>query len=429
MLFVPRASRYKSGAGLATQLENESFMSDAPPSSAPSGSDIDHRLLIPFLVHVTLLQTFIQIIRITTSYRAIELGLPVVWLGIIATGFAIIPVFSAVQVGRWIDRGNDARAVWTGNVLIVVACLGFWLWPVSGMHLLGFSVLLGFGHMFCMAGHQMLMTRAGGPKSRESVLGYYMVAAAVGQGGGPLVVGWLGGEAAVPPTGTLFTICLATAGVALAVALTIRPMRNAAVAGRKESPVPIGALLHTRGLPAIFIASIVTITAVDLMVIYLPALGAERQIDSNHIGWLLAMRSFASLVSRLFYARMIYALGRAPLTLISMLVSAVTFGVLALPLTLPWMYAVMIVLGFGMGIASTLTLSGVMHLAPAHAYGTALTLRMTGNRIGQVLFPSLAGLVATATGVPGIFLIIGVGLGASGVAVPLSLRAIGGGET
>ena len=404
-------------------------MSAASPAPSAHGSDIDHRLLIPFLVHVTLLQTFILIIRITTSYRAIELGLPVFWLGLIATGFAIVPVFSAVPLGRWIDRGNDARAIWIGNVLIVVACTGFWLWPISGTHLLALSVLLGFGHMFCMAGHQMLMTRAGGPKSRESVLGYYMVAAAVGQGGGPLVVGWLGGTAAVPPTGLLFTICLAVAAVSLIVALAIRQARGEAVAGKAHSPVPISALLHMRGLPAIFVASIVTVTAIDLLVIYLPALGTERGIDSNHVGLLLAVRSAASLISRLFYARMIYSFGRAPLTLGSMLVSAIAFAVLALPLSLPLMYGVMIVLGFGMGIASTLTLSGVVHLAPAEAYGTALTLRMTGNRIGQVLFPALAGLVAAATGVAGIFLIIGVGMGVSGVAVPLSLRAAGGEDT
>ncbi len=403
-------------------------MSDAPPAPPARGSDIDYRLLIPFLTHVVLLQTFILVVRITTSYRAIELGLPVFWLGLIATGFAIVPVFSAVQLGRWIDRGNDAKAIWIGNVLIVIACTGFWLWPLSGPHLLALSVLLGFGHMFCMAGHQMIMTRAGGPKSRESVLGYYMVAAAIGQGAGPLVVGWLGGTAAVPPTGLLFTIALTIAVAGLVIALLIR---QASTSGprRNESVIPIGALLHVRGLPAIFIASIVTVTAVDLLVIYMPAFGAERGIDSNHVGWLLAMRSAASLISRLFYARMIYGFGRAPLTLGSMLVSAAAFAALALPLSLPWMYAVMVVLGFGMGIASTLTLSGVVYLAPAEAYGTALTIRMTGNRLGQVVFPALAGMVAAATGVAGIFLIIGLGIGASGVAVPLSLRAIGGGDT
>ena len=157
-------------------------MIEEPSARVAPESDIDYRLLIPFLAHVMLIQTLILIVRITTSYRAIELGLPVVWLGIIATGFAIIPVFTALRVGRWIDRGNDARATWLGSALVLVACLGFWAWPYSAMHLLGFSVLLGFGQMFCMAGQQMLAVRSGGKRSRETALGYYMVAASVGQG-------------------------------------------------------------------------------------------------------------------------------------------------------------------------------------------------------------------------------------------------------
>jgi len=79
----------------------------AEEQKPPVPSDIDYGLLFPFMAHVVLLQAMILIVRITTSYRAIELGLPVFWLGIIATGFAIIPVFSAVRLGRWIDRGGD----------------------------------------------------------------------------------------------------------------------------------------------------------------------------------------------------------------------------------------------------------------------------------------------------------------------------------
>src|SRR5215471_16464451 len=185
-------------------------MNDEPSMRVAPGSDIDYRLLVSLLIHVVLTQALILIIRITTSYRAIELDLPVVWLGIIATGFAIIPAFTALPVGRWIDRGNDAKAVWVGSALVFVACIGFWAWPQSGMHLLAYSVLLGFGHMFCMAGHQMLTVRSGGPRSREAVLGYYMVAASVGQGFGPFVVGWLGGRARGRPPGGLSAIGLAT---------------------------------------------------------------------------------------------------------------------------------------------------------------------------------------------------------------------------
>jgi MFS family permease len=395
-------------------------MTEEPSTHVAPGSDIDYRLLISLLIHVVLTQALILIIRITTSYRAIELDLPVVWLGIIATGFAIIPAFTALPVGRWIDRGNDAKAVWVGSALVFAACIGFWLWPQSGMHLLGYSVLLGFGHMFCMAGHQMLTVRSGGPRSREAVLGYYMVAASVGQGFGPFVVGWLGGTAAVPPTGDLFTIGFFSAAASVLVALLIRPNRAAAKVADAGDFVPIGQLLKLHGFTAVMVSSVVTVTALDLLVIYLPALGTERQIDANNIGLLLTVRSVASLVSRVFYARAIFAIGRAPLTLTSMLASAAGFLVLAIPLSLPAMYVALIALGFAMGIASTLTISGVVHLAPAEATGTALTLRMTGNRVGQIVFPALAGVLAAATGVGGILLALGFGIAASGIAMAMS---------
>jgi MFS family permease len=412
--------------------ENDRSMNEEPSAPVAQGSgngsdqhggkssDIDYRLLIPFLTHVTITQTLILIIRITTSYRAIELGLTVLWLGIIATGFAIIPAFTALQVGRWIDRGNDARAIWLGSALVCVACVGFWAWPQSAVHLVAYSVLLGFGHMFCMAGHQMLAVRSGSGGSRESVLGYYMVAASIGQGFGPFVVGWLGGSAAVPPTGYLFTICLFTASISMIVAVLVRPSRKVTRARDANDFVPIGQLLKLRGFTAVMASSVVTVTALDLLVIYLPALGAERQIDASNIGLLLTVRSAAALISRLFYARAIYTIGRSSLTLASMLGSAASFLLLALPLTLPAMYAVLALLGLAIGIASTLTISGVVHLAPAEATGTALTLRMTGNRVGQIVFPALAGLVAAATGVAGILLALGFGLAASGIAVAMS---------
>ncbi len=273
--------------------------------------------------------------------------------------------------------------------------------------------------MFCMAGHQMVAVRAGGTRSRESVLGYYMVAASVGQGLGPFVVGWLGGSAAVPPTQTLFAISLIAAGVSGGIALLITPESKRPRQRDSVEFIPISQLLKMRGFPAVMVSSVVTITALDLLVIYLPVLGTERQIDSNHIGLLLTARSVAALVSRVFYARLIFGIGRMPLTLASMLASAAGYLILAIPLSLPAMYAVVVALGFAMGIASTLTISSVVHLAPAHACGTALTLRMTGNRIGQIVFPALAGLLAAATGVAGILLALGLGLAASGIAVAI----------
>jgi hypothetical protein len=64
----------------------------------------------------------------------------------------------------------------------------------------------------------------------------------------------------------------------------------------------------------------------------------------------------------------------------------------------------------------------MVDLAPVEARGTALSLRITGNRIGQVLVPLLASLIAVAAGTAGILLVIASTLAASGVAVRTSGR-------
>jgi hypothetical protein len=71
------------------------------------------------------------------------------------------------------------------------------------------------------------------------VFGNYMVASAVDQGIGPLIAGWAGGSATVPPTQLLFAIGLAISVAGLAAALAIRPSRNrgAGQPGRKVTPV------------------------------------------------------------------------------------------------------------------------------------------------------------------------------------------------
>jgi MFS family permease len=189
--------------------------------------------------------------------------------------------------------------------------------------------------------------------------------------------------------------------------------------------LPVGALLRLPGLLPVLLASVVTVTAGDLLLIYLPLLGTERHIDASHIGFLLLAKSMAALVARAAYARLIYAVGRMPLTLSSSFVAAGAFALMAVP-SLPVMYVASIAIGLGLGIASTLTLSGVADVAPPESRGTAMTLRITGNRIGLVLMPFVAGLVAAGTGVLGIFFLNALTLATCAMALQRNPHPRGG---
>jgi MFS family permease len=396
--------------------------SEAPPASAISGAgDLDRRMFAALIAHTVTVNSVVALARITTSYRVIELDLPVVWLGIIAGGFSLVPVFAAVSVGRYIDRGHDSISAWFGALLMLVACAGFWLWPTSAVNLLMFSIVLGFGHMFCMAAHQIIAVRCAGPKSREAVFGYHMIAIAIGQSLGPMLLGWLGGDAKIPPTGQLFTIVFIGAIVSHFVAFGLRRRPIPPSTEGEQRSIPVSELLRQRGLIAVIAASVVTVTSFELLIVYLPLLGTERHIDTRDVGLLLAARSLVSIISRLFYSRLLMLTGRLPLMLICMFLGAAGFILIGLPVTLPWMYLAIVVMGFGLGIGATLTFSEVVMLAPVQARATALSLRLTGNRLGQMFVPFLASLIAQVTGIGGVMLILAAILAASGVYLRRSL--------
>jgi len=384
--------------------------------------DYNVPLLIPFMLHSFVAQLVTVVTRVTTLYKAIELDLPVIWYGAISSGYALLPIFLAVPVGRYIDRGNDSRVVWAGSALTLVSNIGFWAWPDSAPLLLAYSVIGGIGHLFLMAGHQAMSLRVSGPVSREAVFGSYMMVLSIGQMLGPLYIGWMAGSARLPPTAALFAVCLIGAIVSQAVAFAMRPTPVEADDGKRADPVSVVEILRTKGLTIVILASVVTVTAFELIVIYLPLLGAERGIDASTIAMLLTVRALASIVARIGYPALVRAVGRTPLTFVCMMLGAAGFIVLGMTSSIAVMYGAVMAMGVGLGIAVTLCMSSVVELAPPNARGTALSLRLTGNRIGQFAIPFLSAVLATVTGVAGVFFLIAAALAVSGVSVKATMK-------
>jgi predicted MFS family arabinose efflux permease len=376
-----------------------------------------YRLLLAILSTAFIEQTVVSIVRVSTTYRTIELGLSVVWLGIITAVYVVLPIIVGVQIGRFIDRGHDAVTTWMGGGLLIFSCAGFALFP-NLIALLVFTALTGTAHLMFNISQQVMCTRCGsGPGAMERAIGNYMVANAVGQGVGPYIVGMAGGSASIPPTHFLFAVAAGGAVLTFASALMIRPSGVPKAKAERGKPPPLRDLLFVPGLSTIMLVSVVTVVAQDLIVVYLPLLGAGRALSADVVGTLLAVRAVASMASRLLFARFHAALGRIRLTLISTFLSAVAYASLALPLPLPVMYAALALAGFALSISITASIAGVLGIARGGAVGTANSLRTMANRIGQFIIPFLASLLAAATGPAGIFVIIGISLAASGAAV------------
>ncbi|HUD89914.1 MAG TPA: MFS transporter [Xanthobacteraceae bacterium] len=385
---------------------------------------MNYFLLFAILSTAFVEQTVITIVRITTTYRAVELDLSVIWLGIITAVYAVLPIGIGVPIGRFIDRGYDAATTWIGGGLLIVGSAGFVLLPSLPGILLS-TALLGTAHLLFVVSQQVQCTRCGtGPGAMERAIGSYMVANAAGQGVGPYIVGLAGGSASVPPTHFLFAVGVGGAVLTAGCALLTRSTGAHKLPPERARP-PLRELLFAPGLTAIIVVSIVTVVAQDLIVVYLPLLGADRGMTVDAVGTLLVTRAVASMLSRLSFARLHVVFGRIRLTLVSTFVGAVAYALIALPLPLPLMYSAIAVAGFALSIAITSSIAGVLAIASGGAIGTANSLRTMASRIGQFIIPILASFIAAAVGTGSIFVIIGISLAASGAAVRFDSKRAG----
>jgi MFS family permease len=167
-------------------------------------------------------------------------------------------------------------------------------------------------------------------------------------------------------------------------------------------------ILRTRGVPAGIFISLAVLSATDILTAYLPVVGEHRGIAPSVIGLLLSLRAAATIACRLVLTPLLRLLGRTLLLTVTCLLAALLCAGIALPVPVWALGLLLVLLGFCLGVGQPLSMTTVVQAAPEDARSTALALRLTGNRLGQVAAPASAGLIAGVAGVAAPFVMLGV---------------------
>ncbi|MEV5613370.1 MFS transporter [Streptomyces sp. NPDC052225] len=367
--------------------------------------------LLRLVIAFSFAQGAVSMARPAVSYRALALGADERAVGVIAGVYALLPLFAAVPLGRRTDHGRCAPLLPIGVVLIAGGC------ALSGLAdslvpMAAWSGVMGLGHLCFVIGAQSIVARQSAPDEQDRNFGHFTIGASLGQLVGPIAAGAVIGGPDMAGTSAL--ALLVSAGVC-AVAFTslwriefrrtpTRSRTNAAEAGRR---VPVHRILRTRGVPGGIFISLAVLSATDILTAYLPVVGEHRGIAPSVIGVLLSLRAGATIACRLVMTPLINWLGRSALIATTCLLAAVLCAGIALPVPV-WALGVMLVLlGFCLGVGQPLSMTTVVQAAPPEARSTALALRLTGNRLGQVAAPASAGLVAGLVGTAAPFVMLG----------------------
>lgn len=393
--------------------------------------------LLRLVITFSFAQGAVSMARPAVSYRALALGADESAIGLITGVYALLPLLVAVPLGRRTDHGRCAPLLMAGVALITGGC------ALSGVvgslpAMAAWSGVMGLGHLCFVIGAQSIVARRSAPEERDRNFGHFTIGASLGQLVGPIAAGLLVSEHDGAMARTSAAALIVSAGVAALACTALwrleqrrtaedRPRTAPDGEGREgAAPVSVLGILRTRGVgPGMFI-SLSVLSTTDILTAYLPVVGEAHGIVPSTIGVLLSLRAAATIACRLVMTPMINLLGRTTLLTATCAAAAVLCAAIAVPLPVWALALVLAALGFCLGVGQPLSMTTVVQAAPDGARSTALALRLTGNRLGQVAAPAGAGLAAGVAGAAAPFVLLGVLLlGSAAVAV----RTPGGGRT
>ena len=366
-----------------------------------------HRWLIITLFNSAALQASIYVVRPMITYKALELNGTGKTIGILGALYAILPVLVAVFFGKIVSRIGERAFLIIGSTGVLAS--SFLLSKSNSILSLGLlTSIAGVSHLAVMVGGQTMMANRSTHETYDRDFGYYTFSASFGQMCGPLLGGLVAGSNGVLPQSTSHAFILASiiSLIGLIPILLTRSLNVSIKDVVKESgaKVRVTDVMKHRGMKEAMFTSLVISTTIDILTIFIPLLGTELRITPVVVGVILGVRSAASMLSRLFLGQLSQRFSSRSTLVISTTVA--TFALVAMYFAKDALFLglVIFIVGFTLGIGQPLTMAWVSKISAPQERAMAITLRLTGNRVGQFGLPIAAGLVVSALGVGSLFL-------------------------
>jgi MFS family permease len=382
------------------------------------------RWMLPLLGCAVLTQAALNLSRPLVTYRVIGLGGDALAVGLVTAAFAVLPLLAAMPIGRLTDRLRGLSTIFISGLLVSAGGTALMATTNSLPALAASSAVLGLGQLVIMLSAQGIIARWSGDHMLDRGFGLFTAAVAFGQLFGPLLVGVLlrdaSGAELVEASHTAFWVAagvgLLPLPLAALVALRVPRMPKRPV-GEQRAPIESSMqLMRHRGVGAGMYASLALLSTVDILTAYLPLIGERRGISPLAVGALLALRSAATISSRLLLDVMLRRRTREQLIVLSAAGSAVALVVVPIAgIGIAGMAVALFVGGFLLGVGQPLTMSLLARAVPDNARSSVLALRMVANRVGQVAVPGIAGVVAASAGVAGAWWLMCLLLGTAAV--------------
>lgn len=379
-----------------------------------------------------------SLIRPTSTYKLIAFDAGTLTVGLVSALYALFPLILALRLGARAQRYLSLRPLLSSGALISAAGAALVAWGDSVLLVASGSAVMGLGQLMYIIAGQAAVARFAENSQLDAAFGWLTAGVSAGQVIGPLIGGSMlntslngvaGRESAAVIDQALWVGVVIAGLLVVLMQFSGTAYRSRSVApGESEDAVLAqkGSVYQGKGprvleivriprVPSHVFASLVSISMMDILQVFLPLIGEEAGISAFWVGVLLAVRAASSFISRLLLPLLRRRFTRYALVVTGLLVSGTTLTAVPLLASQLWLSgALMAVSGFFLGLAQPLTMTMVAQAVPDDWCSSALALRLVGNRLGQVVVPVAAGVVAGPLGPAGAVWLASLCLLASG---------------
>jgi len=350
--------------------------------------------------------------RVVVALDALSLGASAFTVGVLMALFALLPVFSAVTVGRLSDRIGVRRPMLTGSVGLGLGAALPVLW--RGLPALYVSALvLGLSFMVFQLATQRATGEIGGPTDRPR--NFSLLALGYSTSGllGPLAAGFsidhFGYAAA-------FAVLAAVSAVPIVVLASGRfPLPGPHAATGTAHQGGVRTLLRNRPLRNVLAINALLASGWDLHMVFVPIYGASLGLSASEIGTVLAAFASATFVIRILTPVIMRRWTERQVLMWARLVSGASYVLFPYAQSAATLAALSFVLGLGLGSGQPMVMSLLHTHAPAERIGEAVGVRMSLINTASVVVPLLFGAVGSSVGLAPVFWSMGACLASGGL--------------
>lgn len=380
------------------------------------------------LVAVAVTQFVIFVVRPVISYQALALEASPSQLGLIVASFSTISLCACIPLGRSIDRFGERPFQFIGSLLLLPPLVLLLVMPsLAGIAVA--SAGLGLAQLLIIVASQTVIARGVDAERRDSRFATFTLITSITMFAAPAVAGLListGTGHDVDRLRVAFAVglVLAVVGALVALSLVLRPgtLLNRPATVAEGGRAALTEVLGSRSVTTAIVVGFSVLSAADLLVAFMPAYGEAHGISALQVGFLIAAHGLASVVVRLVLVRLLRRFDRRTLLTGCLCLAAVSLTCVPFVNSLPVLYLLMVGSGLGIGLCQPIAIAWVAGAVRPGIRGTALSVRMVGNRLGQTVVPLGVAALAGAAGAAAAFVAPAVLLAASGVMVHRSRR-------